>query len=56
MAEPISREHLLKRAKCCGCKCTHCPYIPKWVEGSTEIAMPISFAKPKIDNGYKVDS
>jgi hypothetical protein len=28
----------LKRGSCCGSGCRHCPYEPRWVEGTTAIA------------------
>lgn len=34
---PLDREFLIEQGSCCGCKCTNCPYIPKWEIGSTEI-------------------
>lgn len=37
MNKPLSKEFLLKRGKCCGCGCKNCPYIPKWIAGSTKI-------------------
>ena len=27
--EPLSRQWLADRGACCGCGCTHCPYIPR---------------------------
>ena len=34
---PLSREYLISIKKCCGRKCKNCPYIPKWIKGSTKI-------------------
>jgi len=28
----------LKRGSCCGNKCRHCPYIPKYRKGNTEVS------------------
>ena len=30
-------EYHLKRGDCCGSGCRHCPYIPKHIEGNTNI-------------------
>lgn len=30
----LTKEYLLKKKKCCGNKCTNCPYIPKHVKGN----------------------
>jgi len=27
----------LKRGHCCGSGCRHCPYDPKWTEGTTKV-------------------
>jgi hypothetical protein len=27
----------LQRGSCCGNKCRHCPYDPKWTKGTTKI-------------------
>lgn len=27
----------IKRGKCCGSRCRHCPFIPEYVRGSTKI-------------------
>lgn len=32
-----SRFHL-ERGHCCGSRCRHCPYEPRWTEGSTRVA------------------
>ncbi len=37
MSKPLSKEFLMSRGKCCSHKCVHCPYVPKWVKGSTKI-------------------
>ena len=37
MTQPLSREFLISRKKCCGRKCLNCPYLPKWVGGSTKV-------------------
>jgi hypothetical protein len=34
--EPLSKEFLLKKGFCCGKRCVNCPYIPKWLRGSTK--------------------
>jgi hypothetical protein len=36
MPEPLSKEFLLSRGKCCGGQCTNCPYTPRWKKGSTQ--------------------
>jgi hypothetical protein len=33
----MTEEYHLKRGFCCGSKCRHCPYSPKYVKGTTEI-------------------
>lgn len=35
---PLSKEFLINNGVCCGCKCKNCPYTPKWICGSKEIA------------------
>ena len=35
----LSREYLISRKECCGEGCLMCPYIPKNIEGSTEISL-----------------
>ena len=37
MNQPISKEILLARKICCGCRCINCPYTPKWVKGSQNV-------------------
>lgn len=27
----------IERGKCCGNKCRHCPYDPKWIKGTIKI-------------------
>jgi hypothetical protein len=29
MTKPLSKDFLLSRGYCCGCRCQNCPYIPK---------------------------
>lgn len=29
--------YYIERGKCCGNKCRHCPYFPKWTKGTTEL-------------------
>ena len=36
MTKPLSKELLLSRKQCCGCRCKNCPYIPKHKKGSTK--------------------
>lgn len=31
----------LKRGRCCGSGCRHCPYKPRHVEGNTQVRVPI---------------
>lgn len=33
----FTREELLSNAYCCGNGCLNCPYIPKHVEGETNV-------------------
>jgi hypothetical protein len=33
----FTKKYLLKRKKCCGNKCEHCPFIPLYEKGSTTI-------------------
>lgn len=35
--EPLSRDTLITKGVCCGCKCTNCPYFPKHWEGVTDV-------------------
>lgn len=37
MTAPLSREYLISKGKCCSHKCVNCPYIPKWIRGSSKI-------------------
>ena len=30
-------EHHMARGHCCGSKCRHCPYEPKYIKGNTKI-------------------
>lgn len=32
----------LKRGYCCGSKCRHCPYEPRWQQGNTAVAAEIN--------------
>lgn len=32
--------HHLKRGRCCGSGCRHCPYEPRHVEGATRVRPP----------------
>lgn len=48
MTQPLSKELLLERGKCCGNKCLNCPYHPCWTKGVTDIIKN----KPKT-NGTK---
>jgi hypothetical protein len=32
----FTEQYHLKREYCCGSGCRHCPYIPKYVKGSTK--------------------
>lgn len=36
--KPLSREFLISRGKCCGCRCINCPYLEKWKTGCTLIS------------------
>lgn len=33
----MTEEYHKERGFCCGSKCLHCPYLPKWEKGSTKI-------------------
>lgn len=33
----MTAEYHKQRGKCCGNKCRHCPYVPKWTKGVTDI-------------------
>lgn len=33
----FTESYHLNRGVCCGSKCTHCPFDPKWEKGSTQI-------------------
>lgn len=37
MNKPLTREFLISRKKCCGRRCVNCPYVPRYVKGSTQI-------------------
>jgi hypothetical protein len=37
MTKPLSREFLVSKKVCCGRRCVNCPYVPKWIKGSTKI-------------------
>jgi hypothetical protein len=30
----LTAHYLSQKEKCCGNKCKHCPYYPKWVKGN----------------------
>lgn len=30
----LTAHYLSQKGKCCGNKCKHCPYYPKWVKGN----------------------
>ena len=34
----LTSKYHLKRGTCCGNKCRHCPYIPKYKKGNTEVS------------------
>ncbi|MFN7949573.1 MAG: DUF5522 domain-containing protein [Blastocatellia bacterium] len=34
----FTREFHLKRGECCGSRCRHCPYDPRWHKGNTVAA------------------
>jgi len=34
----FTRLYHLKRGYCCGSRCRHCPYDPRWTSGATSIA------------------
>lgn len=33
----FTSEYHISRGTCCGNKCKHCPYIPKYVKGNTTL-------------------
>ncbi|HMV50343.1 MAG TPA: DUF5522 domain-containing protein [Blastocatellia bacterium] len=35
----FTREYHLRRGRCCGSGCRHCPYEPRWTKGTTVIAV-----------------
>ncbi len=37
MTKPLTKEFLISRKVCCSHKCLNCPYVPKWIKGSTKI-------------------
>ena len=39
----------IQRGECCGNKCKHCPYTPKYQKGSVEVAK--EFLNLKEENG-----
>jgi uncharacterized protein DUF5522 len=34
----FTRLYHLKRGYCCGSRCRHCPYDPRWTSGGTTVA------------------
>ena len=38
----LSKEYLLQRGYCCGLGCLMCPYIPKHIEGNTNMSKNVS--------------
>src|SRR5262245_39579672 len=42
----FTRRYHLKRGYCCGSGCRHCPYDPKWTQGTTTL-MTMSYYEPK---------
>ena len=38
----------IERGECCGNKCKHCPYTPKYQKGSVEVAKEYIRFKDKI--------
>jgi hypothetical protein len=35
--KPLTKEFLINRGFCCGNKCQNCPYVPKYIKGTTKI-------------------
>jgi 2-iminoacetate synthase ThiH len=33
----FTSEYHLQRGNCCGNRCRHCPYVPKYIKGNTNI-------------------
>ena len=46
----LSREYLISRKECCGEGCLMCPYIPKNIQGSTEIEPECNLSMGENDN------
>ena len=40
----------IQRGECCGNKCKHCPYIPKYEKESVELSKEFIKFKPEINN------
>jgi hypothetical protein len=34
----FTQQFHLRRGECCGSRCRHCPYEPRWQAGSTTVA------------------
>jgi hypothetical protein len=34
----FTRRYHLRRKECCGSRCRHCPYEPRWTVGAREVA------------------
>jgi biotin synthase-like enzyme len=43
----------IQRGECCGNKCKHCPYKPKYKEGSVVVAEEFLNLKDKEENGNR---
>jgi len=43
----------IQRGSCCGNKCKHCPYKPKYKEGSVVVAEEFLNLKDKEENGNR---
>ena len=41
----------IERGECCGNKCKHCPYTPKYKKGNVVVAKEFSNLKDNLENG-----
>jgi hypothetical protein len=45
----FTRQFHLRRGRCCGSGCRHCPYEPRWTKGTTTVAIETTTASPSAD-------
>ena len=48
----FTEKWLLRRGECCGNKCRHCPYFPKYQKGNEEVAKEFSNLINNLEDGY----